>query len=122
MTQKPLSYVWAKQALAKDCETIECPPYDDIKDFKRDPTGVYVLIKANFDIGRIEIAVCDKDHKIVKIFRGTKPQDVYDAIFSYEKKHKLNWFKEKTHIAYLGKELKKVEFALVTGQNSYYQD
>ena len=122
MAKEQPSYVWAKQELAKDCETIDCRVYDEINDFKRDPTGFYVLIKTNFDIGRIEVAICDKDHKIVKIFRGKRTQDVYDAIFTYEKKYKLHWFQEKDHIAYLGKELKKAELALAMGQNAYYQD
>src|SRR5690242_14634726 len=113
MSSKEISYNWEKQHVAKNCETIHCAEYDNYKDFKRDATGVYMLIKINWHVSRIEVAICDKDHKIVKIFSGRKCQDLYDGIFKYEKKHSLNWFKEKSHIAYLGKELKKAELALV---------
>ncbi len=122
MTDKKVSYVWESQRTAKACETIDCPEYDVYKDFKRDPTGFYVLVRINWHINRIEVAVCNKDHEIMKIFSGRKCQDVYDAIFKYEKKHSLTWFKEKTHIAYLGKELKKAELAIVLGQTSYFQE
>ncbi len=122
MVKNKPSYIWAAQHVAKDCETIECRNYDDIEDFKRDPTGFYVLIRVNFDTGFIETAICDKDHKIQKIFRGKKAQDLYDTIFVYEKKHRLLWFQEKTHVAYLGKEFKKAEIAMTLGLNSYYQE
>ena len=122
MSQPLKEYHWEKQSKVEDCETIECKEYDAYKDFKRDPTGVYVLIKIIFEKQRIEVAVCGKDHKIVKIFSGKKPQDIYNAIFDYEKKNKLRWFQEKTHIAYLGKELKKAELALALGNSAYYQE
>jgi len=122
MNKEKVSYIWKAQKQAKDCETLDCTEYDPYKDFKRDPAGYYVLIKLNFATYRIELAVCDKDHKIVKIFSGRKPQDLYDAIFIYEKRNKVQWFKEKTHIAYLGKELKKAELALSLGNNAYFQE
>ena len=121
MTQPP-AYHWAKQQLAKDIQTIDCPSYDPYRDFHRDPSGYYVLIRTDFGALKIEAAICDKDHVIRKVFRGTKAQDVYEGIFKYEKKYKLQWFKDKGHIAYLGKELKKAELALVLGQNSYFQE
>ena len=71
---------------------------------------------------KIEVAVCDKRHVIVKVFRGAKAQDVYEGIFQYEKKHSLTWFKSKGHCAYIGKELKKAELALALGQNNYFQE
>ena len=113
---------WAKQKLAKACETIDCPEYDPRKDFHRDPTGFYVLVKISFAISRIEVAICNKEHEIVKIFSGRKAQDVYYQIFQYEKKHKIQWFQDKGHIAYLGKELKKAELALVMGNSAYFQE
>ena len=122
MTIKSPTFQWASQKLAEGCETIECPEYDAYKDYKRDPTGYYVLVKINFATSRIEVAICDKDNTIVKIFSGRKSQDVYNAIFSYEKRNGVEWFKEKTHIAYLGKELKKAEMALVVGNNAYFQE
>jgi hypothetical protein len=113
---------WAKQKLAKGCETIDCPEYDSMKDFHRDPTGFYVLIKVSFVTIRIEVAICNKDHEIVKIFSGRKAQDIYHEIFQYEKKHKVQWLQDKSHIAYLGKELKKAELALVMGNSAYFQE
>ena len=115
-------FKWAKQQQLGDSEIVECPAYDAYKDFKMEPSGHYVLIKVNFELNQIEVGICNKEHKIVKIFRGRKPQDVYHAIFQYEKKNKVQWFEDKSHIAYLGKELKKAEMALVMGHNAYFQE
>ena len=120
--QERLSYVWAKQSLPKDCPVIDCPAYDPIKDFRRDKTGFYVLIRPEFITATIDVAICDKKHTIVAVFRGKTPQDVYEAIFAYEKKHRVAWFQDKGHIAYLGKELKKAQLALTLGQNNYFQE
>jgi hypothetical protein len=38
-------YVWHKQSIATDLEIIPCPAYHPIKNFHRDPTGAYVLIR-----------------------------------------------------------------------------
>ena len=118
----PKSYVWQKQSMVPKCETIDCAVYDPIKDFRRDPSGFYVLIRTDFIAMNIEVAVCDKNHTVVKIFRGNKAQDLYEGIFQHEKKHGLAWFKDKGHCAYLGKELKKAELALALGQNNYFQE
>jgi len=107
------NYVWHKQVIAPDFELINCPDYDPIKDFRRDPTGAYVLIRCDLEQSLIEVAVCDKKHTIVKAFQGRKAQDLYYSIFEYEKKHKQKWFSRKDHAAYLGKELKKCEYALL---------
>jgi hypothetical protein len=115
-------YVWAKQKMATDCAVIDCPPYDPYKHFHRDPSGHYVLIRPDFSTLTIDVAVCDKGNVIVAVFRGVTPQDIYEGIFAYEKKHGLAWFKDKTHAAYLGKELKKAQLALALGQNSYFQE
>ncbi|MAH33609.1 hypothetical protein CL615_04435 [archaeon] len=113
---------WVKdKKLDPKFETIQCKRFDDYKDFKTDD-GCYILIKILFDTYEISIAVCNYDHTILKEFRGRRTQDIYYAIFDYEKKHKLNWFKRKDHIAYLGKELKKAEIALAMGNSSYYQE
>lgn len=122
MTKKQSNYIWETQQQSEDCQILECPEYDSYKDFKRDPPGYYVLIKVNFEFLRIDVGVCNKDHKVVQIFRGRKSQDIYNAIFKYEKDHNVVWFQEKTHIAYLGKELKKAELALVMGHSSYFQE
>ncbi|OGX24373.1 MAG: hypothetical protein A2787_02955 [Omnitrophica WOR_2 bacterium RIFCSPHIGHO2_01_FULL_48_9] len=122
MAKKKNLYHWSSQEIAKGCEIIECKEYDPYKHFRRDPSGFYLLIRPNFNTYRIEIAVCNKAHNIVKIFNGRKAQDLYVGILDYEKKHHCEWFKDKTHIAYLGKELKKVEIALATGSNAYFQE
>ncbi len=114
-------YVWHKQSVSPDLEIIDCPVYDPIKDFRRDPTGAYVLIRCNIKNSFIEVSICDKKHTILKTFRGRKAQDLYYTIFEYEKKHKLEWFKRKDHAAYLGKELKKAEFGL-SGKEPYVQE
>ena len=122
MSKKIPSHIWESQRLAKDYETLDCPELDSHRDFKMDPSGHYTLIKLDFDQYRVEVAICNPAHEIIKIFSGRKPQDIYDAIFSFEQKNKLKWFTQKTHIAYLGKELKKAEIALVTGNSAYFQE
>jgi hypothetical protein len=87
-----------------------------------EPSGFYVLIRVNLEVKCIELALCTKDHKIVKVFKGRKCQDIYFQIFEYEKKENAIWFKEKSHIAYVGKELKKAELALATGNSAYFQE
>ena len=115
------NYVWHKQSLSPDFELIKCPVYDPIKDFRRDPTGVYVLIRCDVKKSQIEVAVCDKKHTIIKAFHGRKAQDLYYTIFEYEKNYKLKWFTRKDHAAYLGKELKKAEYALLKKED-YLQE
>jgi hypothetical protein len=115
-------YIWQKQSMAPSCERIECAAYDPIKDFRRDPTGYYVLIRPNLDDQSIEVAICNKDHKIEKIFKGHKAQDLYEGIFHYEKKHNVTLFSDKGHCAYLGKELKKAEAAFLSSENNYLQE
>ena len=117
----PKDYVWHKQSMSPDLKVIDCPVYDPIKDFHRDPTGVYVLIRCDVGHSLIEVAICDKKHTIIKAFRGRKAQDLYVTIFEYEKKHKLKWFGRKDHAAYLGKELKKAEWGLL-GKEVYVQE
>lgn len=116
------SYVWAKQQIAKGVKPVHCKPYDPYKDFRRDPSGYYVLIRPNFETLVIELAICNKEHIIEAIFIGRSCQDVYDTIFQQEKKLHKQWFKDKGHCAYIGKELKKAELALVLGQNNYFQE
>ena len=113
---------WVKdKVLHVDFEVIECKSYDNYKDHKNDD-GCYVLIKVDFDHSEIHVAVCNYKHEILKMFKGKRSQDIYAAIFDYETKHNLKWFTEKQHIAYLGKELKKAEIALVMGNTGYYQE
>jgi hypothetical protein len=118
------NYVWHKQTISADLDIIDCPAYDPIKDFHRDPTGIYVLIRCDAKLALIEVAICDKNHTIINVFRGLKAQDLYYTIFQYEKKHQLKWFARKDHMAYLGKELKKAEIALSSAQpaENYVQE
>ncbi len=122
MSKQALSYQWSKQQQSKDLTVVDCSSYDPIKDFRRDPSGFYVLIRPNVETLQIEVAICDKKHVIVAVFRGGKAQDLYEGIFQYEKKHQITWFKSKGHAAYLGKELKKAQLALCSGKNDYYQE
>ncbi len=116
------SYLWEKQKHTDKLEVFDCPEFNPYDGFKRDPSGFYLLVKVDFATYRIEVAICNKDHVIEIIFSGRKSQDVYESILAYEKKNKRIWFKDKTHIAYLGKELKKAEIALALGHNSYFQE
>ena len=114
---------WVKdKTVSNDFEIIDVKEWDDYKDFKIEPSGYYCLIRIEWDSGKISVAVCNKKHEIVRVFIGRRPQDIYNAIFDYEKKNNLQWFTEKSHIAYLGKELKKAEIALALGNSSYYQE
>src|SRR3989338_2248137 len=122
MSEQTPHYHWAQQKLAKNCKPVIAPNSIRLKVFIGDPSGYYVLIKVNFVTSRIEVAVCNKEHEIVKIFSGRKSQDIYYQIFQYEKKYKIVWFQDKGHIAYLGKELKKAELALVMGNSAYFQE
>jgi len=106
----------------ENCEIIVCAGYDNYKDFSMESTGHYILIKPNFEISKIEVAVCDKEHTILKIFQGQKAQDIYHTLFAYEKENKVEWLTDKGHMAYLGKELKKAELALVMGNSAYFQE
>lgn len=119
---KPKRPEWVKdKTLHNDFEIIVCAPYDDYKDHENDD-GCYILIKVDFENYLIQVAISNYKHEILKVFSGKRPQDIYNAIFRYEKENDLSWFNNKQHIAYLGKELKKAEIALALGSNGYYQE
>ncbi len=122
MVAKKVNYVWHKQSMDPHCETIDCSIYDPIKDFRRDRTGFYVLIRPDYAHKTIEVAICDKRHVIVKVFRGKRSVDIFEEIFRYEKRHRKLWFSDKAHAAYLGKELKKVDVAMASGKQDYIQE
>ena len=113
---------WKKQQYHKDYEMIACKPFDPIKDFDQDPTGYYLLVRVNFETYCIEVAVVNQNNEIEKAFSGRTAQDVYLGILAYEKANNLKWFQEKSHLAYLGKEMKKAEVALAMGNNGYFQE
>ena len=106
---------WVKdKKTADDFEVIEAQKYDNYKDFEMDKSS-YCLIKVLWETSQISVAICNQEHVILKEFRGIRVQDICKAIFDYEEKNKVTFFKTKAHIAYLGKEIKKAEIALATG-------
>ena len=121
MAQPPIPRWVKEKTVAKDFEVVQAQPYDDYKDHKNDD-GCYTLIRVDFEFNEIQVAICNYQHEIVRVFKGKRAQDVYHAIFEYETQHGLTWFTEKQHIAYLGKELKKAEIALALGNTGYYQE
>ncbi len=119
-TERP---AWVKdKTKSGEYEVITTPPYDDYKDFTLEPTGCYALIKILFDRHELSLAVCDRNHQILKEFRGKRSQDILHALFTYEREHHQEWFTIKEHIAYLGRELKKAEMHLAFGNSGYYQE
>ncbi|QQG38635.1 MAG: DUF4346 domain-containing protein [Candidatus Woesearchaeota archaeon] len=96
--------LYPKSTLSKDSETVECN-YDEIKDYKYDPKG-YFLIRINKEKKQLEAAYCRQDNKVLKVFTGKKPQDIYYAVC------KLGLVSHYDHAAYLGKELEKAFLAL----------
>ena len=97
---------------------VECKEID-LNNQEMDESGHYVKIKVDFITRRIGLAIHDKWHNQHEVFWGRQAQDIYHAILNDIRS--LNWFDDRTHIAYLGKELKKAEIALATG-GSYYQE
>lgn len=113
---------WVKDKnVAEDFESVDVPRWDDIKDFVFDKEGCYVLIKIYRESHDIGVAICNQQHVILKEFRGRRTQDIYSAIFKYDRDHKKGWFQVMDHAAYLGKELKKAEICLALGSD-YYQE
>tara|TARA_Y100000310_G_C20608518_1_gene776789 strand:- start:1091 stop:1444 length:354 start_codon:yes stop_codon:yes gene_type:complete len=103
---------WVKdKKVADDFDVIKAPALDDIKDFVMDK-GCYVLIKLYKEEGEIGVGVCNYEHVILMEFRGVRAKDIWNAIFKYEEEKNIKWFNTKDHIAYLGKELAKAEYAL----------
>ena len=79
--------------------------YDGYKDFVSDK--FYVLIRVYHDTHEIGLGICDKDHVLHKEFRGRIAQEIYVPLFKFQP----NILPD--HAAYIGKELKKAEIALV---------
>ncbi len=112
MERSSPSSVWKKQTVHPDLKHAECPAHDPIRDWAPDPSGVYLLIRVDAEKRLIELALCDRDHRIFRTFTGKTPQDVYHAIFAEEERSSAQWFQSPAHIAYLGKELQKAAHAL----------
>lgn len=97
---------------------IECKEVD-INGQEMDESGYYCLIKVDFSTRRIAVAIHDAYHNLHESFWGKQCQDVYCGVLGDPRAKE--WFLDMSHIAYLGKELKKAEIALATG-GSYYQE
>ncbi|MBI2139746.1 DUF4346 domain-containing protein [Candidatus Woesearchaeota archaeon] len=110
-----------KQTFAKGFEVIQARQRHDIRDFKMEPTGHYILIRLLPESNQISLAVCNKSHEILEEFRGRTAKDIYGAIFEFEEKNNLSWFTNKEHIAYIGKELNKAQQAMERDEK-YWQE
>lgn len=88
--------------------------YDDIRDFKLDPSG-YFLIRVDCGNNNIEAGFCKSANKVLVKITGKKPQDIY---FEAAKRNLLSL---PEHYAYLGKECEKAYIALQLGLE-YVQD
>lgn len=118
---------------------IECPIIDRDA-IEMDPSGYYFLIRVNFRQGFIECAVCHKDINntafvlegepgekiagvhIKEIYYGRCAQDIYHKIVESYPNGGTEYVTLLSHAAYLGKELKKAEMALVLGIPNHYQE
>src|SRR3989344_5415623 len=99
-TDKPS---WIKdKKISEDFKTVECKSFDSYKDFKMDKK-CYTLIRVDRNNCMIEVAICDYQHVIHRVYKGAKAQDLYLPIIND------GWISELEHAAYLGKELKKAE-------------
>ena len=96
-----------------DCKEI------DINGQEMDESGYYLKIKIDFITRRIGVMICNSDNVDIEEFWGRQSQDIYHAILNDNRSS--DWFTDPTHVAYLGKELKKAEITLATG-GSYYQE
>lgn len=90
--------------------------YHEIRDFVLDKNGFF-LIKVHPETKEIGAAFVDNNTYEIKFeVRGKTAQEVYYVIFN-----ELNVNVRLDHAAYLGKELKKAEIALQTGEE-YLQE
>ena len=103
---------WIKNIVfSEEFKTVIASPYHEIKDFKQDPAG-FVIIKVlgkKIHLGWVEYQ--NKEYVCVTEIIGEKAQDIYHELFN---KQKIVLFLD--HAAYIGKELKKAEIAIKTGE------
>lgn len=111
---RPVACPWAVQRMAPDCPQWVCPATDPIRDFRRDPSGCYVLIRLEPPL--LAVAVCTGKHEIIAVFRGASARDVYTALLRHQEDQGTGWFTSLEHTAYLGRELGRAEGALVRGE------
>lgn len=110
----PAACTWVVQRMDPDCLQRECSATDPIRDFRRDPSGFYVLIRLEPPL--LAVAVCTLDHEIIAVFRGATARDVYTAILRHQESAGAGWLTSLEHVAYLGRELGRAEAALASGQ------
>ena len=107
---------WAKIIKkASVYKVTQCPEYDHIRDYQQD-SGCYLLIDIDRNKQEIMVGVCNYQNELVEEFRGKIAQQVYYYILN-----KRKYITKLEHAAYLGKELKKAEIAIKTGQE-YLQE
>ena len=86
-----------------------------VRPWRMDLKG-YFLIRANYELNKVEAAFCDlKENKVRIIIRGDNPVEVYTAILKEELITMLD------HAADIGVELEKAYVALKSGKK-YTQD
>ncbi len=93
----------------------QCPEYSHIRDYKQDQE-CYLLINVDKEKKEIVVGVCNYHNQLMEEFRGKIAQQVYNYILNQRK-----YITRLEHAAYLGKELKKAEIALQTGEE-YLQE
>ncbi|MBI4139544.1 DUF4346 domain-containing protein, partial [Candidatus Woesearchaeota archaeon] len=95
----------------KDCKIIEAT-HDNIKDWKNDEFGYYLI---RIKDGIIEAGLCKEIGKVSVLVKGMTAEDIYNTII------REDLVGTKQHAAYLGAELMKAEACLKLRKN-YVQD
>jgi len=107
---------WSKkQEKTSTFKVTHCPEYSHIRDYKQDPR-CYILVNVDKEKKEIVVGICNYQNQLLEEFRGTTAQQIYNCILNQR-----NYISRLDHAAYLGKELKKAEFALKNDQE-YLQE
>ncbi len=95
----------------ENCRIIEAT-HDNIRDWKNDETGYYLI---RIKEGKIEAGLCKEVGKVSILIIGKTAEEIYNTII------REDLVGTKQHAAYLGAELMKAEACLKLGKN-YVQD
>ncbi len=107
---------WTKSIKkVSEFKSTQCPEYDHIRDYHQDPS-CYILVDIDRESKEIIAGICNYQNQLVEEFRGKIAQQIYYFMLNERK-----YITRLDHAAYLGKELKKAEMALATGQE-YIQE
>ena len=109
--EKKIKGKWWDISVPEKIDEIEakrCIPW------KQDPAG-YFLIKVDCEGQKIELALCNNEHKIVKKIVGKHPIEIYQTLI------KQGMISQMDHAADMGVELEKAFIALRQGIK-YVQD